>query len=99
VKRIHLNSKVEATLDESVHVIGADSVWQEYGDRGDSVVVGIIDTGIDYLHPALGGGFGPGFKVIGGYDISNHDSDPIRTFVRLLSCGKTRQKLEPVDNR
>src|SRR5258707_9948211 len=76
VKKIHLNGKVETTLDESVHVIEADSVWQQYGDQGDSIVVGIIDTGIDYLHPALGGGFGPGFKVIGGYDIFNHDSDP-----------------------
>ena len=27
-----------------------------------------IDTGIDYTHPSLGGGFGPGHKVIGGYD-------------------------------
>ncbi len=22
----------------------------------------------DYTHPALGGGIGPGFKVIGGFD-------------------------------
>lgn len=28
----------------------------------------IFSVGIDYTHPALGGGFGPGFKVIGGYD-------------------------------
>lgn len=27
-----------------------------------------IDTGIDYTHPSLGGGFGPGHKVIGGFD-------------------------------
>jgi hypothetical protein len=25
-------------------------------------------VGIDYNHPALGGGFGPGFKVAGGWD-------------------------------
>jgi len=25
-------------------------------------------TGIDYTHPSLGGGFGPGHKVIGGHD-------------------------------
>lgn len=30
--------------------------------------IGILDTGTDYKHPALGGGFGPGFKVAGGYD-------------------------------
>jgi hypothetical protein len=43
---------------------------------GDGVRVAVIDTGIDYTHPALGGGFGPGFKVVGGYDFVNHDPDP-----------------------
>jgi hypothetical protein len=27
-----------------------------------------IRAGIDYMHPDLGGGFGPGFKVAKGYD-------------------------------
>ncbi len=25
-------------------------------------------AGVDYLHPDLGGGFGPGYRVITGYD-------------------------------
>ena len=25
-------------------------------------------AGIDYMHPDLGGGFGPGYRVITGYD-------------------------------
>lgn len=32
-----------------------------------------LDTGIDYTHPALGGGFGSGFKVEGGYDLVGDD--------------------------
>lgn len=46
-----------------------------------------IVLGIDYLHPALGGGFGPGFKVTKGYDLVGNnyngyttpvpDSDPM----------------------
>ncbi|MDP9362460.1 MAG: S8 family serine peptidase, partial [Acidobacteriota bacterium] len=44
---------------------------------GAGVVVAIIDTGIDYNHPALGGGIGPGRKVIGGYDFANNDADPM----------------------
>lgn len=43
---------------------------------GKGIKIGIIDTGIDYMHEALGGGFGAGFKVAGGYDFVNNDSDP-----------------------
>ena len=32
-----------------------------------------IDSGVDYGHPNLGGGFGPGYKVIGGYDLVGSD--------------------------
>ncbi|KAL3293576.1 subtilase [Colletotrichum asianum] len=38
------------------------------GIFGKGVKVGVVDTGIYYDHPALGGGFGPGFKVAAGYD-------------------------------
>ena len=38
--------------------------------------IAIIDTGIDYTHPALGGGFGPGFKVVAGWDFVDNDADP-----------------------
>ena len=44
---------------------------------GKHVRIGIIDTGIDYNHEALGGGFGPGFTVAGGYDFINNDPDPM----------------------
>jgi hypothetical protein len=77
VKRVHQDKTYTANLTESVHLIGADSVWIVYGNKGDSIKVAIIDSGIDYLHPALGGGFGPGFKVIGGYDFVNNDNDPM----------------------
>ena len=35
----------------------------------------VIDTGIDYNHTGLGGGFGN--KVIAGQDFANNDSDPM----------------------
>jgi subtilisin family serine protease len=47
------------------------------GTGGAGIVVAVLDTGIDYTHPALGGGYGPGFKVAGGYDFINGDDDPM----------------------
>lgn len=45
--------------------------------RGEGMTVGVLDTGIDYRHPDLGGGFGPGFKVAGGWDFVDNDGDPM----------------------
>jgi hypothetical protein len=77
VKQIYFDKIYTANLNESVHLIEADSVWIVYGNTGDSIKVAILDSGIDYMHPALGKGFGPGFKVIGGYDFVNNDNDPM----------------------
>ena len=77
VKAIYRNEEVKAVLDQSVPLIGADKVWTQLGAKGEGMVVGIIDTGIDYRHPDLGNGFGPSYKVIGGYDFVNEDADPI----------------------
>ncbi|CAE6542896.1 unnamed protein product [Rhizoctonia solani] len=50
------------------HVMtGVDKLHAE-NILGKGIKIGIIDSGIDYTHPALGGKFGPGNKVIGGYD-------------------------------
>lgn len=80
VKKIHMNKEFKTTLDESVPIIRADSVWVQYDTQGDNIVVAILDSGIDYMHPALGGGYGEGYKVIGGYDLVNEDNDPMDDF-------------------
>jgi subtilisin family serine protease len=74
--------QVNATALSNIQQIGADQVWSRVDAGGHSVTgygvsVAVIDTGIDYLHPDLGGGFGPGYKVVGGYDFYNGDSDPM----------------------
>ena len=43
------------------------------------MTVATIDTGVDYNNPALGGSFGPGSKVIAGYDFSGGSTDPMAT--------------------
>ncbi|HEX3355646.1 MAG TPA: S8 family serine peptidase [Tepidisphaeraceae bacterium] len=47
------------------------------GVNGKGVTIAMIDTGIDYNLPILGGGFGKGHKVIGGFDFFDNDSDPM----------------------
>jgi subtilisin family serine protease len=52
------------------------------GWTGAGVRVAIMDTGLDYNHPDLGGGFGPGYRVAGGYDFvgdAYNSSDPNHT--------------------
>jgi hypothetical protein len=79
---IYPDNEVQLALDESVPLIGADQVWTMLDPSGQLVTgqgirVAVIDTGIDYNHPDLGSGFGPGHKVIGGYDFHNDDGDPM----------------------
>lgn len=71
--------------DEAVHALAGRAPQRQLAralgphglaTRGEGVVVAVIDSGIDYTHPALGGGLGPGFKVAGGYDFVNRDDDP-----------------------
>ena len=70
------------TDDVSNSTIGANDVWQLKDSKGNPVdgtgmIIAIIDTGVDYKHPDLGGGFGPNYKVIGGYDFGDNDTDPM----------------------
>ncbi len=73
---------VQATITQNIDRVGADDVWKSTDTSGvfvtgEGIVVAVIDTGIDYTHPDLGGGLGPAYKVIGGYDFINGDSDPM----------------------
>jgi subtilisin family serine protease len=61
---------VEPVSPELAHALtmtGAD-LAQSSGLSGAGVKVGVMDSGIDYHHPDLGSGFGPGFRVVTGYD-------------------------------
>ncbi|KAH6685433.1 subtilase [Plectosphaerella plurivora] len=56
------------TANYTSHHLTKVSTLHESGIKGKGAKVAIIDTGIQYTHPALGGGIGDGFKIAGGYD-------------------------------
>ncbi|KAI1081414.1 subtilisin-like protein [Whalleya microplaca] len=70
----------------SVHASTGVEKLHEAGIIGKGAIVAIVDSGIQYTHPALGGGIGPNYTVIGGYDLvgdewpdkpANPDNDPM----------------------
>lgn len=74
--------QVQANLENSVPSTGVEGLWRRTDAHGlpvtgHGMLVAIVDTGIDYNHTDLGGGFGPGRKVVGGYDFVNNDNDPM----------------------
>jgi minor extracellular serine protease Vpr len=73
-----LQQQPEPELFTSLAMIGADIAQSELGYTGEGVRVAVMDTGIDYDHPDLGGGFGPGYRVAYGYDFVGdaYNADP-----------------------
>jgi subtilisin family serine protease len=58
-------------------MIGLPSAFANTPYRGQGYSVAVIDTGIDYLDPSLGGGFGPGYRVIAGWNFVNNTANPM----------------------
>lgn len=62
--------------DAQAHaLIGLPQVRADYPYTGTGYAVAIIDTGVDYNHAALGGGWGN--RVIAGWDFVNNDGNPM----------------------
>ena len=54
----------------------AADIAAQYGFDGKGQTIAIIDSGIAWDHNALGGGFGAGYKVVGGWDFADNDALP-----------------------
>ncbi|KAF9961763.1 hypothetical protein BGZ72_002002 [Mortierella alpina] len=65
---------VSNVKQRTVHdLTGVKEVHETLKLFGQGIKIGIIDSGIDYNHPALGGCFGPGCKVAYGTDFVGDD--------------------------
>ena len=71
---------VQPELAFGVPAIQAPALWTA-GLRGQGVLVAIIDDGVEYTHPDLGGCIrAAGCKVVDGYDFIDLDNDPRNGF-------------------
>lgn len=61
----------------SPHVMTQVDRLHAEGVTGKGVRIAVLDTGIDYNHPALGGCFGPGCLVTYGTDLVGDDYDAL----------------------
>jgi minor extracellular serine protease Vpr len=82
LKNIYLDKKAYLDRTTAEKVIMSDvvnSMKDKNGKliTGQGIVVGIIDTGVDYNNKELGGGGFPNSKVIGGYNFADSSPDPI----------------------
>lgn len=62
------------------------------GIKGKGVKIAVIDSGVDYRHPSLGGCFGEGCKISFGYDFVGDDytgvSEPVPGPDPLTTCAE-----------
>jgi subtilisin family serine protease len=76
VKAVYPDVSVQAFEVVSGERMSAPAARQQFNVTGKGVRIGIIDSGVDFMHPVLGGGFGDGFKVSGGWDFVENDAIP-----------------------
>ena len=77
----------ELNLTTALAMTGADVAQNTLGYTGAGVKLAVMDSGVDYDHPDLGGCFGPGCRVAYGWDFVGD---------AFNSSGSTAAELTPV---
>jgi len=83
VSFVYESQQAQILDDDTNAAMGVDqALWNRTSAGGKKLdgtgtTIGIIDTGIDYMDPDLGGAKFPNTKVVGGYDFADKDSDPM----------------------
>jgi minor extracellular serine protease Vpr len=65
--------QADPELATALNMTGASFAQNTLGLTGAGVRVAVMDTGIDWHHPDLGGCFGPGCRVVTGHDFVGND--------------------------
>ncbi|MFC7217188.1 S8 family serine peptidase [Streptomyces polyrhachis] len=82
VKSVLPDTRSKPLNADAQALTGVPKLWERTdaaGVRatGRGTTVAVIDTGVDYTHPDLGGCLGEGCKVVAGYDFHAGDADPM----------------------
>ncbi|KAI7816561.1 peptidase S8/S53 domain-containing protein [Gamsiella multidivaricata] len=74
---LHVHKQSASRMKKyAVHdLTGVKEVHESLKLFGNGIKIGIIDSGVDYHHPALGGCFGPGCKIAYGTDFVGDDGN------------------------
>ena len=77
-------------ITQNVLQVGANQVW-ELGYTGNGVVVAVIDTGVNYNHVDVADHLWDGGSEFPhhGYDVKNHDNDPMDDHGHGSHCSGT----------
>ncbi|OPY77394.1 MAG: Serine protease AprX [Syntrophorhabdus sp. PtaU1.Bin058] len=91
VESVEEDRVLELHTNQGISLMNASTIRNTYNGQG--IAIAIVDTGIDYNHPKLGGGGFPNAKVIGGYDYGGsidspayQDADPMDVHGHGTSC-------------
>lgn len=82
VKAVVPDTRMRVQATDAHELVGLPRVWDRPAPgggkaTGKGVTVAVVDSGVDYTHPDLGGGIGEGHKVVAGHDFVNNDDDPM----------------------
>ncbi|MBP7051627.1 MAG: S8 family serine peptidase [Phycisphaerae bacterium] len=90
VRHIEPVRYAKLAMRQALALGNAREIRHTYNGRGISIA--IVDSGVDYTHPMLGGTGNaatstfPNEKVIGGYDTAENDPDPMPVVVAHGTC-------------
>ncbi len=87
MRRIWLDGRVHATLDESVPRTGAPQVWKS-GFTGKGVKVAVLDTGYDLEHPDLRGLVAAGADFVGEGTVDDGNGHGTHVSSTIAGTGK-----------